>query len=204
MRMIEQLSRQLFEEMGGLNLHVHPITEVSINEYQHRFDKDPDNFIFGTNALIWLIMLRPLINKRIRINEEDIKLISDIMHIVEKMSCKFKGSLYFFIACIRSRTDDDSMVVTRLINLINDMDIYSFKEPDISIVEMALSVYIDIIKKYDKDNIVYILEEINNGDVSELVLKYNTELRIYPQHMKIYRLLLILLAYYEERAKKYE
>lgn len=48
------------------------------------------------------------------------------------------------------------------------------------------------------------METINNGDVSELVLKYNTELNIYPQHMKIYRLLLILLAYYEGRAKKYE
>lgn len=204
MRMIETLSKHLYEEMGGKYSPVYPVKEFTISEYVSKFNKEPDNFITGVNTLFWLFMLRPLINKRIQIDSDDNKLIINITNIIENMSYKFKDNLISFIECIKSRTDDDSKILTRLINLINDMDIHRFNEPDISIVEMALSVYIDIIKKYDKDNIVYILEEINNGDVSELVFKYNTELIIYPQHLKIYRLLLILLAYYEERAKKYE
>lgn len=204
MRMIEKLSKQLYEEMGGKYSPVYPIKEFAIGEYVSRYNKDPDNFITGLNTLFYLSMLRPLINKRIQIDADDNKLILNIMNIIENMNYKFKDNLFSFINCIKSKIDDDSTIVNRLINLINDMDIHRFTEPDISMVEMALSTYIDIVKKHDRNNIVDIIEEINNGDVSELVLKYNTELSIYPQHMKIYRLLLILLAYYEERAKKYE
>lgn len=204
MRMIEMLSKQLYNEIGGEYSPIYPIKEFAISEYVSRYTKDPDNFITGVNILFYLSMLRPLINKRIQIDSDDNKLILNIMNIIENMRYKFKDNLFSFIDCIKSRIYDDSTIVTRLINLINDMDIHRFNELDISKVEMALSAYIDIVEKHDKNNIVDIMEEINNGDVSELVLKYNTELRIYPQHMKIYRFLLILLTYYEERAKKYE
>lgn len=204
MRMIENLSKQLYEEMGGKYSPVYPVRDFSISQYVSKFNKEPDNFITGINTLIWLFMLRPLINKKIQIDGDDNKLIVNIMNITENMEYRFKDNLFSFINSIKSKIDDDSVIVTRLINLINDMDIHRFTEPDISMVEMALSTYIDIVKKHDRNNIVDILEEINNGDVSKLVLKYNTELRIYPQHMKIYRLLLILLMYYEGRAKKYE
>lgn len=204
MRMIEKLSKQLYREMGGEYSPVYPIKEFAISEYVSRYNKEPDNFITGVNTLFWLSMLRPLINKRIQIDGDDNKLITNIMNIIENLKYDFKDNLFSFINCIKSRIDDDSMIVARLLELLNYRAIHMFEEPDISVVEMALSTYIDIVKKHDKDNIINILEEINNGDVSELVLKYNTELRIYPQHMKIYGSLLILLMYYEGRAKKYE
>lgn len=204
MRMIEKLSKQLYEEMGGEYSPVYPIKDFAINEYVSRYNKEPDNFIAGLNILIYLSMLRSLINKRVQIDSDDNKLILNIMNIIENMRYKFKDNLFSFIECLKSRIYDDSTIVTRLINLINDMDIHRFNDPDISKVEMALSTCIDIVGKHDKNNIVDIMDGINNGNVSELVLKYNTELRIYPQHIKIYRFLLILLAYYEERAKKYE
>lgn len=204
MRMIENLSKQLYEEMGGKYSPVYPVRDFSISQYVSKFNKEPDNFITGINILIWLFMLRPLINKKIQIDGDDNKLIVNIMNITENMEYRFKDNLFSFINSIKSKIDDDSVIVTRLINLINDMDIHRFTEPDISMVEMALSTYIDIVKKHDRNNIVDIIEKINTGDVSELVLKYNTELSIYPQHVKIYRLLLILLMYYEGRAKKYE
>lgn len=203
-RMIETLSKQLYEEMGGTYSPIYPIRDFSISQYVSKFNKEPDNFIAGLNTLIWLFMLRPLINKRIQIDVDDNNLIVIIMNIMDNMKYKFKDNLFSFIDSIKSNIDDDSMIATHLINLINDMDIHRFNEPDISKVEIALSAYINIVKKHDNDNIVDIIEEINNADVSELVLKYNTELRIYPQHVKIYRFLLILLAYYEERVKKYE
>nr|DAR94460.1 MAG TPA: hypothetical protein [Caudoviricetes sp.] len=199
MLVVFELTEKLCHEVYNSDARYAMEHEI-FNEYTDRFGVKPVQFTVGIDTLAHLTLIRRFLMNKIELSDEDIKVLDNIKNIISHMRFGVKRDLNTFIDHLISKYKDESAILKLLICMLNHDELNRLREPEISITEMTLMVSIDIISYHDRDNIDKFVNSIHDCNVIEFVSGYNDTLVVNKDYLKLYRLLMILISYYNERA----